>query len=95
VSLALPDGHNVAVLVLRGRLSVNGSRAAEEAELVVLHRLGSNVDLDVQAPSRILIMSGEPIEEPIARYGPFVMNTREELMQAVQDYQAGRMGHVS
>ena len=95
VSLTLPEGHNAAVLVLQGRLSVNGSRSAEEAELVVLHRIGSDLDLDVQAPSRVLIMSGEPIEEPIARYGPFVMNTREELMQAVQDYQAGRMGHLS
>jgi redox-sensitive bicupin YhaK (pirin superfamily) len=47
------------------------------------------------ADSRLLIMSGEPILEPIARYGPFVMNTREELVQAVEDYQAGRMGHLS
>jgi len=94
VSLTLPEGHNAAVFVLSGRIAVNGSRAAEEAELVVLDRAGSDLDLDVQLPSRVLIMSGEPIEEPIARYGPFVMNTREELMQAVQDYQAGRMGHL-
>ncbi len=95
VPFTLPDGHNAAVLVLQGRVSVNGARAAEESELVVLHKSGSEIDLDVQGSSRILMMSGEPIEEPIARYGPFVMNTREELVQAVQDYQAGRMGHLS
>ena len=92
---ALPEGHNAAVLVLQGRVSVNGARAAEEAELVVLDKSGSEIDVDVLGPSRVLMMSGEPIEEPIARYGPFVMNTREELVQAVQDYQAGRMGHLS
>ncbi|HEX6948300.1 MAG TPA: pirin-like C-terminal cupin domain-containing protein [Nitrospira sp.] len=42
-----------------------------------------------------MIMSGKPIKEPIARYGPFVMNTKAELVQAVEDYQAGRMGHLS
>ena len=81
--------------MLQGRVSVNGARAAEEAELVVLDKSGSEIDVDVLGPSRVLMMSGEPIEEPIARYGPFVMNTREELVQAVQDYQAGRMGHLS
>jgi quercetin 2,3-dioxygenase len=95
VPLSLPEGHNAAILVLQGRVSVNGSRAAEEAELIVLHRSGSRVDLDVQEPSHMLMMSGEPLEEPIARYGPFVMNNREELVEAVQDYQAGKMGHLS
>jgi redox-sensitive bicupin YhaK (pirin superfamily) len=74
---------------------VNGSREAGEAELIVCKRDGSQVMVEAQKDSRLLIMSGEPIEEPIARYGPFVMNTREELIQAAQDYQAGKMGHLS
>ena len=74
---------------------MNGSREAGEAELIVCKRDGSRVTVEAQEDSRLLVMSGEPIEEPIARYGPFVMNTREELIQAAQDYQAGKMGHLS
>jgi redox-sensitive bicupin YhaK (pirin superfamily) len=79
---------------LQGLASVNGSQAAGESELIVCKRNGSQVTIDAQEDSRLLVMSGEPIEEPIARYGPFVMNTREELVQAAQDYQAGKMGHL-
>jgi hypothetical protein len=93
--LTLPDGDNASIFVLQGRASVNGSQAAGEAELIVCKRNGSQVTIDAQEDSRFLVMSGEPIEEPIARYGPFVMNTREELIQAAQDYQAGKMGHLS
>ena len=68
---------------------------AGEAELIVCKRNGSQVRIEAKENSRFLIMSGRPIEEPIARYGPFVMNTKAELIQAVQDYQAGKMGHLS
>lgn len=94
-SLALPDGHNTSIFVLQGAVSVNGSPQAGEAELIVCARNGSQVTIEAQEGSRLLIMSGEPIEEPIARYGPFVMNTKAELVQAVQDYQAGKMGHLA
>ena len=93
--LTLPEGHNTSVFVLEGRVSVNGSAAAGEAELVVTKGHGSLVRLEALEDSRLLIMSGKPINEPIARYGPFVMNTRAELVQAVEDYQRGRMGHLS
>jgi redox-sensitive bicupin YhaK (pirin superfamily) len=95
VQLELPGGQNSSILVLQGRATVNGSREAGEAELIVCKRNGSVVTVEAREDSRLLVMSGEPIEEPIARYGPFVMNTREELVQAVQDYQAGKMGHLS
>jgi quercetin 2,3-dioxygenase len=93
--LTFPEGHHTAVFVLEGRVSVNGSTPAEEANLVVLKRQGWLVVLEASQDSRLLVMSGRPIEEPIARYGPFVMNTKAELIQAVEDYQAGRMGHLS
>jgi redox-sensitive bicupin YhaK (pirin superfamily) len=95
VDLSLPDGHGTAIFVLQGRVSVNAAEPAGEAELIVLSRQGSLVSIKADQDSRLLIMSGKPIEEPIARYGPFVMNTKAELVQAVEDYQAGRMGHLT
>jgi len=95
LSLNVSEGYNASFLVLQGRAAVNGSNAAGEAELIVCKRHGSLVTIDASADSRLLVMAGEPIDEPIARYGPFVMNTKAELIQAVQDYQAGKMGHLS
>ena len=95
LELAIPEGHSTSVFVLEGGVSVNGAASAGEAELVVLKRQGSLMLIESRQDSRVLIMSGKPIEEPIARYGPFVMNTKAEIIQAVEDYQAGRMGHLS
>lgn len=95
VQLSMPSGDNTSIFVLQGRVSVNGSREAGEAELIVCKRNGSQVTVEAQDDSRILVMAGEPIDEPIARYGPFVMNTKDELIQAMQDYQAGKMGHLA
>jgi quercetin 2,3-dioxygenase len=93
--LTLPDGHSTSIFVLEGRVSVNGAALAGEADLVVSKRQGSLLILEASQDSRLLIMSGQPIDEPISRYGPFVMNTKAEIVQAVEDYQAGRMGHLS
>jgi quercetin 2,3-dioxygenase len=95
VALALPEGHNTAIFVLQGRASVNGSEEAGEAELIVCKHEGSQVTVEAQESSRLLVMAGEPIQEPIARYGPFVMNTKAELVEAVNDYNAGKMGHLA
>ncbi|MEC4890999.1 MAG: pirin family protein [Nitrospira sp.] len=94
-TLVWPEGHNASFFVLHGSASVNGSPAAGEAELIVCKRNGSQVTVEAREDSRILVMAGEPIDEPIARYGPFVMNEKQELVQAVHDYQAGKMGHLS
>ena len=95
VLLTFPERHNASLFILQGRASVNGSQAAGEAELIVCARDGSQLTVVAHEDSRLLVMTGEPIDEPIARYGPFVMNTKTELVQAVQDYQAGKMGHLS
>ncbi|MBX3236719.1 MAG: pirin family protein [Nitrospiraceae bacterium] len=94
--LTLPAGHHTGVFVLSGEVKVNGATVVGEAELVVLGSKGERVQLEAMGTDAlVLVMAGEPIKEPIARYGPFVMNTRQELVQAVDDYRAGKMGHLS
>jgi quercetin 2,3-dioxygenase len=93
--IALPDGHQAGLVVLRGAVQVNTTEDVEgEAKLVVLGVEGEAVRLYARQDSTLLVLSGEPINEPVASYGPFVMNSREEILQAVKDYNAGKMGHL-
>jgi redox-sensitive bicupin YhaK (pirin superfamily) len=83
-------------VLLRGQVVINSSQALEgEAKLALLSADGERVSLAARQDSILLVLSGEPINEPVASYGPFVMNTEEELVQAVEDYRAGRMGHLN
>jgi hypothetical protein len=94
--LALPARQNAAVVLLNGKVTLNGSTPLEgEALIAVLDRDGEAVNINVAEDSILLVLSGEAIDEPVASYGPFVMNTREELAQAVEDYRRGKMGHLA
>jgi hypothetical protein len=94
--LPLPEGHNAAVVLRKGEVLLNGKDSLQgEAQIAPLSTEGNSVTLEAKAETQLLILSGEPIHEPVASYGPFVMNTREELGQAVEDYRAGRMGHLA
>jgi redox-sensitive bicupin YhaK (pirin superfamily) len=95
VPLQLPAGHNAGVFVLSGRVRTGESQLLTEAELAVFASTGQPVTVTAEEDATILVMAGEAIHEPVARYGPFVMNTKAELIQAVNDYQAGKMGHLS
>jgi len=91
----LPEGHNAALVLLKGEVVVNSALSLKgEAQLALLATAGERVSLDIKQDTVLLVLSGEPIDEPVASYGPFVMNTREELMQAVNDYNAGKMGRL-
>jgi len=93
--LQIPNGYNVGLLILSGQASVGGSHKLSEAELAVFTSTGEPITIIAEEDATILVMAGEAIDESVARYGPFVMNTKAELLQAVNDYQAGKMGHLS
>ena len=95
MTLQILDGYHVGLLVLSGQASVEGSHRLSEAELAVFTSTGEPITIIAEEDATILVMAGEAIDEPVARYGPFVMNTKAELVQAVNDYQAGKMGHLS
>jgi redox-sensitive bicupin YhaK (pirin superfamily) len=92
--LVLPEGQNTALFVLSGKAVLNGSQVVQEAELAVFGTTGTRMALEAKEDVTILVLNGRSIDEPVARYGPFVMNTQEELVQAVNDYRQGKMGHL-
>ncbi len=94
VTVPLTDGHTAMLLPLRGEAVVNGSSALAETELALLERSGDAVRVGARGESLVLVLSGEPIDEPTVGYGPFVLNSQAEVQQAVRDYQAGRMGRL-
>ena len=92
-TLEVPDGHNTLVAALGGDCSVAGQPLVD-GDLAVLGAAGTSVQLQAAASTTLLLLSGVPINEPIAGYGPFVMNTREEIVQAYEDVQSGRFGRL-
>jgi redox-sensitive bicupin YhaK (pirin superfamily) len=94
-SFPLAAGQTSLLLVQRGAVTVNGADNIAAGELVVLDRQGTGMTLRAEAPARALILAGEPLGEPVEGQGPFVMNTREQIFQAISDYQAGKMGHLA
>ncbi|MFV8775840.1 pirin family protein, partial [Yersinia enterocolitica] len=91
---SLPDGWNTALIVLRGTVQVNADAIARDAEMVLLDSTGSNVTIEANNDAVLLLLSGEPIDEPIIGYGPFVMNTQEQIAEAIADFNSGRFGSM-
>ena len=90
----IPDGWTVAVVVLRGTVQVNDDAIARDAQLVTLDRHGTRVSLEANSDAMLLVLSGEPIDEPVVGYGPFVMNSPAQITEAIRDFNSGRFGRV-
>lgn len=85
-------GFTCAVVVLSGTVQVNGSDILRDAQVALFSEEGTQVVLDANSDAKLLLLSGQPIHEPIVGYGPFVMNKEEEIQQAIRDFQAGEFG---
>lgn len=90
----LPESHNVVVLVLSGTVQISETSLARTGELITFERGGSELVIDANNDSKLLILTGEPLNEPVVGYGPFVMNSREEIVQAIHDVQSGKFGRI-
>ena len=91
----LPEGSTTALLLRNGEAVLNGVKAEAPGSLVLFDRAGEKIVIEGKKDASLVLLNGEPIDEPIAGYGPFVMNTQNEIRQAIEDYQSGRMGHIS
>jgi hypothetical protein len=91
----LPEGWTSAIVVLRGTVLVNRTEVVRDAQLVTLDAIGTGVSLEANNDATLLVLSGEPIDEPIVGYGPFVMNTSEQITQAIEDFNSGRFGRMT
>ncbi len=87
----IPAMHNTAILVVEGSAEVNGQRA-EKHNFVLFKNEGEAITIKANEKSVLLLLSGEPINEPIAQYGPFVMNTQQELQETFREYESGKFG---
>lgn len=87
-------GHTAALIVLRGTILINDTDIARESQLVHFERQGSGIELEANNDAILLLISGEPINEPIVGHGPFVMNSKAEILEAFNDFNSGTFGQI-
>jgi redox-sensitive bicupin YhaK (pirin superfamily) len=94
-TFSFPSNHNTCILVIEGEVILNDTEDVPLDHLALFKNEGESFTLKATQQSIVLILSGEPINEPIAAHGPFVMNTREQIMEAFQDYELGKFGELA
>lgn len=93
VELEFESGHNLLLLQLESDSNLDGD-TLRPGHMAVFAREGESIRISLHKGSKTLVLSGQPIDEPLASYGPLVMNTREEILQAIEDFQSGKMGQL-
>lgn len=90
----LPEGRTLALVVLRGTVQINGTDIAREGQWALLDRDGTAFSVEANGDATVLVLSGEPLDEPIVGHGPFVMNSEREIHDAIDDFNSGRFGRM-
>jgi len=94
VEIPVPEDHTALVFARRGAVNLARDTRVEEGHLAILDRRGGAILAHADKEASLLVLGGEPIDEPVVGYGPFVMNTQAEIAQAVRDFHGGRMGRL-
>ena len=94
VDLPQPEGWTVQVVVLAGTVLVTGVAVVRETQMVTLATDGTGVSIEANSDAKLLLLAGEPIDEPVVGYGPFVMNSQAEIIQAIADFNGGKFGRM-
>lgn len=93
-TFSFPAGHTTAILLIEGSVTVNGSDNVPQDHFALFANKGETFSLTSAGDAIVLVLSGEPLNEPIVSYGPFVMNTEKEIEEAIRDFNMGKFGYL-